>query len=160
MAGMDDGLGDVVRELLKKPYTYTTHILPHDAAVRDLGSGKTRIETLKTLGLKGIEILPRTKVDDGINAVRNLLPMCWFDAVKTHRGIECLREYRREWDDKLGIFKTKPLHNQWSHAADGFRYLALGIDKERPLVEPKRQTHADMNYQEFGIMERSNEWSS
>lgn len=154
MSGMEDGLGSVVRELNRKPYTYTTHILPHDAAVRDLGTGKTRIETLRTLGIKGIETLPRTKVDDGINAVRNLLPMCWFDEEKTHRGVECLREYRREWDEKLGIFKTKPLHNEYSHAADGFRYLAMGIDKERPLNEPVRRSHADMDYQEFGVMER------
>jgi hypothetical protein len=154
MQGMEDGLGSVVRELHRKPYTYTTHILPHDAAVRDLGTGKTRIETLRTLGLKGIETLSRTGVDDGINAVRNLLPMCWFDALNCHRGIECLREYRREWDEKLSVFKTKPLHNEYSHAADGFRYLALGIDRERPLIEPNRAARADMDYQEFGTMER------
>jgi hypothetical protein len=150
MSDMPDGLHDVVRELQKKPYVYTTHILPHDAAVRGINDGKSRVETLRRLGLKGIEVLERKPLQDGLSAVKNLLPMCYFDAEKTARGRDCLRNYRREWDDKAQVFKDKPLHDWASHGADGFRYLAMGIDKERPLIQPERQNRAIMDYNEFG----------
>lgn len=150
MSDMPDGLTDVVRELRNKPYVYTTHLLPHDAAVRALNDGKSRVETLRSLGLKGVEVLERTGLNDGINAVKTLLPMCWFDSVRTQRGIDCLRDYRREWDEKAQIFKNTPLHNWASHGADAFRTLAMGIDRERPLVEPKRQEQAIMDYPVFG----------
>ena len=150
MSDMPDGLLDVVRRLKEKPYAYTTHLLPHDAAVRSLNDGKSRVDTLRGLGLRGIEVLERSGLNDGINAVRNLLPMCWFDTNRTQDGLEHLRNYRREWDEKSGIFKDKPLHNQASHASDAFRTLAMGIDRERPLVEPKRQDTAVMDYDVFG----------
>jgi hypothetical protein len=69
-------------------------------------------------------------VEDGINAVRLMLPSCWFDAEKCKRGIEALRNYRREFDDKLKAFKDRPLHDWSSHAADAFRYLALGQPRD------------------------------
>jgi phage terminase large subunit len=146
-----DGLGlpEIARKIKEKPYPYTTHLLPHDAAARELGTGKTRQEVLNNLGIRA-DVLPRQKVDDGIQAMRNLLQNCCFDEDKTYRGIECLREYRREWDEKAGMFKNKPLHNQFSHGADAFRQLAMGIDRERPLVQPERQTRAITEYNEFG----------
>ena len=143
------GIPEIVKFLKEKPYVYTTHLLPHDAAARELGTGKSRQEVLRNLGIVA-DVLPRMKVDDGIQAARNLLPLCWFDQTKTHRGLECLREYRREWDDKLNMFRNKPLHNQYSHGADAFRQLAVGIDKERPLHQPERAQRAIMDYQEFG----------
>lgn len=143
------GIPDIVKSLKSRPYVYSTHLLPHDAAARELGTGKSRQETLRNHGIVA-DVLPRLSVDDGIQAARNLLPMCWFDETLTHRGLECLREYRREWDDKLQMFKQKPMHNQYSHGADAFRYLAIGIDKERPLNQPERQERAIMDYNEFG----------
>lgn len=151
MRDMADGLPDVVRELQNKPYIYTTHLLPHDAAVRGLNDGKSRTDTLKRLGLKGIEVLERKSPQDGISAVRNLLPMCFFDVDKTYVGFEHLKNYRRDWDDKTGVFKDRPVHDQASHAADAFRTLAMGIDRERPLIEPERRTHAITDYNEFAI---------
>lgn len=145
---------EIVKELRSKPYVYTTHILPHDAAARELGTGKSRQEVLRNLGIVA-DVMPRLGVDDGIQAARNLLPLCWFDRSQTHRGIECLREYRREWDEKLQIFRNKPLHNQWSHGADAFRMLAIGIDKERPLDQPERADRAVMEYDEFSHAGRS-----
>lgn len=142
MSDMEEGLPEVVRELQKKPYVYTTHLLPHDAAVRGLNDGKSRTETLKKLGLKGIEVLERKPLQDGINAVRNLLAMCWFNSDLTTVGFEHLKNYRRDWDEKTGVFKDRPVHDQSSHAADGFRYLAMGIDRERPLIQPERQYRA------------------
>jgi phage terminase large subunit len=150
MKDMPDGLHDVVRELKNKPYVMTTHFLPHDVAVRELSTGKSRLQSLQRLGLKGIEVIPRLGLNDGINAVKNLLPMCWFDNEKAYVGLEHLRNYRREWDDKTQTFKDRPLHDQASHAADAFRQLALGIDKERPLVEPERQERGVTEWDEFG----------
>jgi hypothetical protein len=150
LSDMPDGLHDVVRELKEKPYVYTTHILPHDASVRGLNDGKSRVDTLRGLGLRGIEVLERKGLNDGINAVKNLLPMCWFDEEKTRRGIECLRAYRRDWDDKAQVFKDKPLHDWASHGSDGFRTLAMGIDRERPMGETKRQDRAITEFEDFG----------
>lgn len=143
------GIPDIVKLLKEKPYVYTTHLLPHDAAARELGTGKSRMEVLSNLGIRG-DVMPRLGVDDGIQAARNLIPLCFFDEMKVHRGIECLREYRREWDDKRQIFHNKPLHNEYSHGADAFRMLAIGIDRERPLVQPKRQDQAITDYEIFG----------
>lgn len=139
-----DGLSipDIVKRLKEKPFAYTTHLLPHDASARELGTGKTRVETLANHGIRA-DVIPRQSVDDGIQAVRNMLALCWFDAVNCARGLECLREYRREWDDKTQMFKNKPLHNQFSHGADAFRMLALGIERERPLIAPERKQYAE-----------------
>jgi phage terminase large subunit len=114
------------RELDKRPYRYSDHILPHDAAARELGTGKTRVETLQSLGLRSAVVTPAQDVSDGINAARLLIPRCWFDANKCKRGIEALRQYRREYDDKLRNFKSKPLHDWASHGADAFRTGAMG----------------------------------
>jgi len=117
--------------LREKPYVYAEHLLPHDAEVRELGSGLSRVETLRSLGVAP-RVLRPDKLEDGINAVRNLLPRCWFDATKCMRGIEALRQYRREYDERLRAFSARPLHDWTSHAADAFRYLAMGL---RPADE-------------------------
>jgi len=114
------------KELDKRPYRYSDHILPHDAAARELGTGKTRVETLNGLGLRSAVVTPAQDVADGINAARLLIPRCWFDVAKCKRGIEALRQYRREYDDKLKSFKSRPLHDWSSHGADAFRTGAMG----------------------------------
>lgn len=124
------GLEWFVKELNKKDYIYGEHFLPHDAKARELGTGKSRVETLRSLGLKRIYVLPRWGVDDGIHAVRSLLPQCWFDEVKCRRGLEALKAYEKKWDGKNQIFMAKPKHNWASHGADAFRYLAQGIRPE------------------------------
>lgn len=125
------GLEHYARVLEGKGYGYGDHILPHDAEVKELGTGQSRVETLKSLGISP-RIIPAQSVDDGIQAVRNVLPRCWFDADKCARGIEALRQYRREYDDKLKAFKARPLHDWSSHAADAFRYLAMGLKPAEP----------------------------
>lgn len=120
------GLDHYVGVLKSKPYVYGPHILPHDARVRELGSGKSRIEVLNGLGLRDIVIADALTVDDGIQAVRSFIPSAWFDAEKCKRGIEALRQYQREWDEKAKAFKPRPLHSWASHAADALRYLVIG----------------------------------
>jgi len=109
-----------------KPYTYDYHILPHDVNVRSLATGKTRKEHLQNLGLK-IQVAPKLPVDDGINAVRTMLPKCFFDVKKCDKGLKSLMNYRSDYDSRTGTFKKNPLHDDSSHAADSFRYLALGL---------------------------------
>jgi len=108
-SGVD--LGHYVRELAARPYVYAGHIVPHDAQAKELGTGKSRLE-------------------DGINAVRVFLPKCWFDAEKCARGIDALKLYRAEYDDKLQALRPRPVHDWTSHAADSFRYLALTLDRK------------------------------
>lgn len=125
------GLDWYARELDKKPYKYGDHILPHDAEVKELGTGKSRLETLHSLGIRQTRIIPAQSVEDGINAARSLIPRCWFDEEKTKRGIDCLRNYRREFDERRKVFHDRPLHDWSSHGADAFRYLALGLPEHQ-----------------------------
>lgn len=124
------GLDWYARELKqghRAQYVYGRHFLPHDAAARDLGTGKTRQETLKGLGIANTEILKRQSLEDGIHASRMLLPKCWIDAEKCHRGILAIESYQKIWDEKNKIFSSKPKHDWSSHGADGFRTLAMGL---------------------------------
>lgn len=130
-----EGLPQIVRRLEDKAYRYGRHILPHDVEVRELGSGKSRKQTLEDLGIKNIDIIPAQEVVDGINAVRLTVPKCWFDSDRCARGIEALKQYRREWDGKRQTWRERPYHDWTSHAADAFRYLALS---QRPTKQEKK----------------------
>lgn len=138
------GIDWYVRELDKRPWKWGEHILPHDAAVKELGTGKSRVEVMTSLGLHKTRIIPAQRVEDGINAARMMLPSTWFDAEKCRRGIHTLQNYRKEWDDKRKAFHDRPLHDWASHGADAFRYLALsGV---RNQAAPKK-----LNYPKLGI---------
>ena len=119
-----EGLAHYAKVLEDKGYLYSDHCLPHDVQAKELGTGKTREETLKTLGIKAT-VIPIHRVEDGIEAARNLIPQCWLDAKKCARGIEALKQYRKEFDEARKVFKTKPLHDWTSHPADAFRYGAM-----------------------------------
>ena len=108
----------------EKKYIYDTHYLPHDANVRELGTGVSRVETAQSLGMR-TSIVPKLSVEDGINAVRMVLSRCWFDHEKTKHGLDALRQYRWATTER-GELKNKPEHNWTSHAADAFRYFAVG----------------------------------
>jgi len=130
------GLDHYARELQTRGYVYGEHILPHDARVQELGSGKTRVETLTALGFRP-RVLDAHKLEDGIGAARLLLARCWFDAEKCTRGLEALRHYRCEWDARRQTFRERPLHDWASHGADAFRYLAMGVREAREERMPK-----------------------
>lgn len=133
------GLDHYVRVLQSKGYVYDQHILPHDVRVRELGSGKSRLETLQSLGLSNIQIAPQLNVDDGIQASRSLLATCWFDAEKCSHGVDALRAYHREYDDNNRVWKGRPAHDWSSHSADAFRYLAVGHRETSDWGEPIRR---------------------
>ncbi len=130
-------LGHYVRELSNKPYNYAGHFVPHDSQARELGTGKTRTEVLQSLGLKNLTVAAMHRVEDGINAVRVLLPRCWFDKVKCAHGIDALKLYRADYDDKLKTLKPRPVHDWASHGADAFRYLAMTLDSAQPIAAVK-----------------------
>jgi len=129
-----EGLPHYAAILNGKGYVYGKHYAPHDIQVRELGSGRSRIETAATLGIK-FQIAPNIPIDDGIHAARMILPRCYFDKAKTARGYECLANYRREYNDKMGEFKSTPVHDWASHGADAFRYLAVSLQDVKPPKE-------------------------
>tara|TARA_R110000737_G_C14601483_1_gene489215 strand:- start:563 stop:1822 length:1260 start_codon:yes stop_codon:yes gene_type:complete len=133
------GLDHYAKVLNEKGYAYSEHILPHDVRVKELGTGKSRLETLDALGIKNITIAPMLAVEDGIQSVRTMISRCWFDIEKCDRGVEALRQYRREFDEKLKTWRGRPLHDWTSHAADSFRYMAVGYRKQADWGEPIRR---------------------
>lgn len=118
------GLPHYAATLQSMGYRYGEDWVPHDARVRELGTGRTRIETLHELGRKP-RLVPDHKIFDGINAARMTLPQVWFDEAKCFQGIEALRQYRADFDDRLKVYRDQPRHDWTSHAADAFRYLAM-----------------------------------
>lgn len=138
-AGMEPR--DLKKVISDKPYHYAMHWLPHDARAKTLTSGgRSLIEQMaggeNGLGLTNMAIVPNLSVQDGIQAVRSMLPRCWFDAVKCKDLIEALRQYEREWDDDKKAFKQKPLHNWASHPADAMRMLGISWREEQPKKRP------------------------
>jgi len=120
------GLDHYAKVLKDKDYVYGNHMLPHDVQVHELSTGKSRFAFLAGLGVRGT-VVKKHSVEDGINSVRSIIPRCWFDKVKCGRGVEALRQYRQEWDDKGKAFRGRPLHDWSSHAADSFRYGAFSV---------------------------------
>lgn len=126
--GSGEDIPHYVKHLDARPYRYSDHILPHDAGAGTLASGGKTIQQLMTgLGMRNTKVVPVTPdLLSDINVARLLLPRCWFDAAKCARGLEALRQYRADWDEKNKILRNKPMHNWASHGADAFRTGALG----------------------------------
>ena len=123
----------------QKPYEYGNHFLPHDAKAKTLASGGRSIQEMagKALGWGKVRIVPSLSLQDGIQAARAMLPRTWFDAEKAKDGIDSLKQYQREYDEDKKAFREKPRHDWTSHAADGFRMLAVAWREEiRPEDKP------------------------
>jgi hypothetical protein len=123
-----EGIDYYIKYLKDKSYVYGKHYAPHDIKVRELSTGKSRYETAKSLGIE-FEVVPKLLIWDGIQAVRSMLPRCWFDKTKCERGLSSLRSYHKEWDEDNQVFKNKPEHDWSSHGADGFRSFAVGFQQ-------------------------------
>src|SRR5215204_3296282 len=113
--------------------------VPHDARIKEWGSGRTRVETMRSLGLNPL-LVPAATLNDGINAVRRTLPLCVFHPRCEDGGLSALEQYRREWDDEKKAFRASAVHDWTSHPADAMRYLAQAW-RRAPLrmVEPQPQ---------------------
>lgn len=138
-------LTDICREVLNEPYIFGEHVYPHDIEARELTTGRSRIEVVRNI-MGNVKVAPRTEVADGINAVRTLFPRMWFDESNCAQGLECLRNYRKAWDEKRKVFQDRPFHDWSSHGSDAARYLALtyreqrGLTQERARSKPKRHS--------------------
>lgn len=142
------GIEHYVGVLKSKPYNYGTHLLPHDAASSELGTGKSIQEVLASMGVRSTRIVPKLTPEEGIQAVRTFLPRCVFDRERCRDGIEALKQYRKEFDERLKAFKLRPLHDWTSHAADAFRYLAVGLHEG----QAKQQWGGPIKYSDKGIV--------
>lgn len=107
--------------------------VPHDAKIKEWGTGRTRVETMRELGLNP-QLVPMASKMDGINAVRVTLPRCVFHTRCETEGIAALEQYRREWDDDKKSFKASEVHDWSSHLADAFRYLAMSWRSIKEVV--------------------------
>lgn len=110
----------------KHRITYSHHFVPHDMGNGEFTSGDTRINTAREFGYH-MTILEKKPLADGIQAVRSILNNSYFDGQKCKVGLQCLDFYCKKWNDALKRYDDRPLHNQWSHGADSFRYAAMGI---------------------------------
>jgi len=132
--GHGQPLSFYTKALDARGYRYGIDWVPHDAKVKELGTGRTRVETLISLD-RNPRLIPNHKVIDGINAVRQILPRCWIDEKSCRVGIEALREYKKEYDEARRVFRDTPCHDWASHPADAFRYLAMAFKEAEPAEE-------------------------
>lgn len=123
-----EALTHYLQHLKSKPYTYGKHLVPHDAAVHEYSTGLSRVEVARNHGIH-FTIVPDIGINEGIDAVRNILNRCWFDEIKCGKGVTALESYKKEWNDRHGCWSSLPLHNFASHGADAFRMLAVGIGR-------------------------------
>lgn len=134
------GLDAVVREAIGgRPYLWGAHHLPHDVMVRELASGRSRYDTLESLGVRGISVGTATDPEERVNAARLMIPMCWFDAERCAGGLARLRAYRKRWNRATHSY-AGPLHDQASHGADAFGEFALnrrGGAEAQPRPAPR-----------------------
>jgi phage terminase large subunit len=132
-ASLDWWRDKVVEIHAERGWRHGNDYVPHDAKVRELSTGRTRVETMRQLGLNPI-LAPDASLQDGINAVRRTLPLCVFHPRCEDAGIAALEQYRREWDDEKKCFRASPLHDWCSDRVDSFRYLALSWKPAPPRV--------------------------
>lgn len=150
------GLPHYAAVLAAKGYTYGTEYLPHDAQARELGSGRTLQETLRKLTGRHPRILPAQSVMDGINAGRLTMGQAWFDAEKCRDGLEALRQYRADYDQKAKTFRDRPKHDWTSHSADAWRYLSMAWRAmAAPAPKPKVRDSWD---RAFGDTDDADNW--
>ena len=122
-------------------YMYDTLWLPHDAQNKTLASnGKSIEEIVRAAGYK-TRIIERTPIADSINAARTIFRNCWFDRENCYDGLQCLRHYRYDVDPETGQFSRQPLHDQYSHGADAFRYIGLMINEPKPRRKVQAQNY-------------------
>lgn len=124
-----EDLGHYISVLNNKPYNYSKHFLPHDAKQRELQTNMTRVDFFAQNGINNVEVLRPTSFqvgNDDINLIaRPKLSLCWFDAEKCKRGLECLRAYHYDYDAKNNLLKSQPEHDWSSHSSSAFIYALM-----------------------------------
>jgi hypothetical protein len=127
----------IAEVVVNKGYTYGKHCLPHDARAKSLQTGRSIVEQLADhLGIGNLSVVPNIGLQDGIQAVRQMLPRTWFNSVRCGDGVEALRQYQREYDEDKKAFRASPRHDWTSHPADAFRMLAVAWRQEPAAQKP------------------------
>ncbi len=127
----------IAEVVVNKGYQYGKHHLPHDARAKSLQTGRSIVEQLADhLGINHLSVVPNIGLQDGIQAIRQMLPRTWFNSVKCGDGIEALRQYQREYDEDKKAFRASPRHDWTSHPADAFRMLAVAWRAEPSAQRP------------------------
>lgn len=124
--GSGESLQHWIGVVRNKTYIYDKHLAPHDISGHSYQTGMSNLVAARKMGFNFIPV-PRHEIIAGIDSVRNLLNRCWIDEKKCEMGIKALENYKKEWDDKIGTWKARPLHNWASHGSDSLRYLAAGL---------------------------------
>jgi len=119
-----EGIEFYIKKLQEKNYVYGKHYAPHDIKVRELGTGKSRWEVARKLGIN-FKVAPKLGVMEGINAGRSIFSQCWFDDDKCSRGLQALRNYKKDWNEKDKVFRNTPKHDWASHGSDSYRIFAV-----------------------------------
>lgn len=152
------GLAHYAAVLASKPYQYGRDYLPHDAMAREMGTGRSRFETLKGLINRHPYLVPQLSVMDGINAGRLTFAQAWIDKDKCHDGLEALRAYRADYDERAKVFNNRPKHDWASHSADAWRYMALAWREiAPPPPPPPRRDSWDLAFSRAG-REEVDDW--
>ncbi|QGH73078.1 MAG: terminase [Podoviridae sp. ctviO18] len=125
-----DGLPELAVVLQNKGYRYGKHFAPHDIRAVEQGTGKTKLETAKKLGIE-FDVVPDIGIDNGIKAGQLMFSRLWVDEKKCEYWLDAMANYQQEWDESKGMFKESPYHNWASHPADVHRYSAVVEDKMR-----------------------------
>ena len=148
-ANSGEGLAHYAKELRSKEYVYGKHYAPHDIEVRELSTGISRRRAAKALGIN-FSVVKKHDVADGIEAVRNVLPRCWFDEEKCGPGIEGLKSYRKEYNEIMKTYSSTPVHDWASHPADAFRMFGWSAQDKSRGKQKKRKTQAEDDYNYMG----------
>jgi hypothetical protein len=124
--GSGESLAHWIKIVNSKPYNYGKHIAPHDIMVKEYTSGMSRQSTGRNLGINFLAA-QKTELIPGIDAVRSILPRCWFDEKRCAKLIKALDNYKKDWDERNACWRSQPLHNWASHGADSVRTLVTGL---------------------------------
>jgi hypothetical protein len=138
------GLEHYIKVVEQKPYSYAKHIAPHDIKVTEFGTGMTRLEKAKQLGLT-FTVAPDLSIEDGIESVRSALSKIWIDEKNCKPLLKAIENYRQEYDVKKKVYKNHPLHDWSSHWADALRYMCIALPKTRDGLTPEE---LDKRYKE------------
>jgi hypothetical protein len=143
-----EGLPFFARVLDERGYKYGRHYAPHDIAVREMGTGRSRLEIARDLGIS-FRVGKKLPVEDGLHAASMIVGKCWFDRLACEHGLEALRHYHRAYNERTRSYRMTPVHDWSSHAADAFRYMAISIEDDARFLGRAPQKHAEMDYQVF-----------
>ncbi len=136
-------------------FSYGTHWAPHDIAVREMGTGRSRLEAAHSLGLT-FQVVPQTRLDDQIHNARMLLPRCWFHEATTRDGLEALQNYRWDYNTRIQGFKHLPVHDWASHGASAFMGLATRhfTPHRKTSGQALKDAQKDVDISERGMLTR------